>query len=189
MKEVKQRVDAGNVNNKKYIMPNPKVKNMPRKQQMAVKASMAEQSPAKMKGKKKLKKVVKELKGASKMHAGQAKVINGMLKNSAFKSKPMIPMDTMAGEGNTKAFRLKEKARRGLGLTPRQLENDRYQQRKVTGRTNNQDGSPVPMKMKQSPVLKKLSAGCKAAARRKFDVYPSAYANMWASAQGRKGKC
>jgi len=38
-------------------------------------------------------------------------------------------------------------------------------------------------------MLKKLSAGCKAAARRKFDVYPSAYANMWASAQGRKGKC
>jgi len=49
VKEVKQRVDAGNVNNKKYIMPNPKVKDMPRKQQMAVKASMAEQSPAKMK--------------------------------------------------------------------------------------------------------------------------------------------
>jgi len=90
VREVKQRVDAGNVNNKKYIMPNPKVKNMPRKQQMAVKASMAEQSPG---------------------------------------------------------------------------------------------------KMKQSPMLKKLSASCKAAARRKFDVYPSAYANMWASAQGRKGKC
>ena len=42
-------------------------------------------------------------------------------KNSAFKSKPMIPMDTMSGESNSKAFRLKEKARRGLGLTPRQL--------------------------------------------------------------------
>ena len=108
-------------------------------------------------------------------------------KNSAFKSKPMIPMDTMSGESNSKAFRLKEKARRGLGLTPRQLENDKYKQRKVTGRTNNKDGNPI--KMKQSPVLKKLSAGCKAAARRKFDVYPSAYANMWASAQGRKGKC
>ena len=39
-----------------------------------------------------------------------------------------------------------------------------------------------------SPMLKKISAGCKAAAKRKFDVYPSAYANMWASAQGKKGK-
>lgn len=37
------------------------------------------------------------------------------------------------------------------------------------------------MKEKKSPMLKKLSAGCKAAARRKFKVYPSAYANAWAS--------
>jgi len=42
---------------------------------------------------------------------------------------------------------------------------------------------------KKSPMLKKLSASCKAAARRKFKVYPGAYANMWASAQQRKGKC
>jgi len=40
-----------------------------------------------------------------------------------------------------------------------------------------------------SPVLKKLSASCKAAAREKFDVYPSAYANMWASKQQKAGKC
>jgi uncharacterized protein YukE len=40
-----------------------------------------------------------------------------------------------------------------------------------------------------SPVLKKLSASCKAAAKRKFDVYPSAYANMWASKQQKAGKC
>jgi len=43
--------------------------------------------------------------------------------------------------------------------------------------------------MKKSPMLKKLSAGCKAAARRKFKVYPSAYANIWASKQQKKGKC
>ncbi len=40
-----------------------------------------------------------------------------------------------------------------------------------------------------SALYAKLSAGCKAAARRKFDVYPSAYANMWASKQQKKGKC
>lgn len=40
-----------------------------------------------------------------------------------------------------------------------------------------------------SPLYAKLSAKCKAAARRKFDVYPSAYANMWASKQQKKGKC
>ena len=68
--------------------------------------------------KKKLKKVVKELKGASKMHAKQAKTVESVLK--------------------------------------------------------------------QSPMLKKLSAGCKAAARRKFDVYPSAYANMWLQSSRKK---
>ena len=35
----------------------------------------------------------------------------------------------------------------------------------------------------------KISAACKAAAKKKFDVYPSAYANMWASKQQGKGKC
>ena len=38
-----------------------------------------------------------------------------------------------------------------------------------------------PLKLKKSPALAKLSASCKAAARRKFDVYPSAYANGWAA--------
>jgi hypothetical protein len=40
-----------------------------------------------------------------------------------------------------------------------------------------------------SPALLKLSASCKAAARAKFDVYPSAYANIWASKQQKAGKC
>ena len=37
--------------------------------------------------KQKLKKIVKELKGASKMHAGQAKKLNGMLSKGPFKMK------------------------------------------------------------------------------------------------------
>ncbi len=45
------------------------------------------------------------------------------------------------------------------------------------------------LKLKKSPALAKLSSSCKAAAKRKFDVYPSAYANMWASGQQSKGKC
>ena len=45
------------------------------------------------------------------------------------------------------------------------------------------------LKMKKSPALAKLSASCKAAARRKFKVYPSAYANMWASRTQKAGKC
>jgi hypothetical protein len=34
-----------------------------------------------------------------------------------------------------------------------------------------------PLKMKKGGF--KISAACKAAAKRKFDVYPSAYANAW----------
>ncbi len=50
-------------------------------------------------------------------------------------------------------------------------------------------GNPNKLKVKTSPALAKLSASCKAAARRKFKVYPSAYANMWASKTQKKGKC
>ena len=45
------------------------------------------------------------------------------------------------------------------------------------------------MLSKKSPALKKLSASCKAAAKRKFKVYPSAYANMWAAKTQRQVKC
>ena len=41
----------------------------------------------------------------------------------------------------------------------------------------------------KSPACRKLSASSKAAAKRKFKVYPSAYGNMWASKQQGKGKC
>jgi len=58
--------------------------------------------------------------------------------------------------------------------------------RKVFDNKFKKPSLPVPMK---SPLYAKLTAKCKAAARRKFDVYPSAYANMWASKQQKKGKC
>jgi hypothetical protein len=45
------------------------------------------------------------------------------------------------------------------------------------------------LKMKTSPALAKISTSCKAAAKRKFKVYPSAYANMWASKTQKAGKC
>ena len=47
----------------------------------------------------------------------------------------------------------------------------------------------MKMKTKTSPALVKLSASCKASAKRKFKVYPSAYANMWAAKTQRQGKC
>jgi len=61
-------------------------------------------------------------------------------------------------------------------------------QRKAVHASRADGGKGAPSKM-GSALYAKLSAGCKAAARKKFDVYPSAYANMWASKQQKKGKC
>ena len=125
-------------------MPNPKVKNMPRKQQMAVKASMAEQSPTKFVrtgGSKITKnKVGKKINKA--MSKGIKKIIDVGVQ--AYKN----PKSMLTGIAGLKAA-----------------------------------------KKKTSPALAKLSASCKAAAKRKFKVYPSAYANMWASKTQKKGKC
>tara|TARA_R100000458_G_C8022894_1_gene81824 strand:- start:221 stop:466 length:246 start_codon:yes stop_codon:yes gene_type:complete len=40
-----------------------------------------------------------------------------------------------------------------------------------------------------SPNKLTLTSSCKAAARRKFKVYPSAYANAWASQRQKEGNC
>jgi len=108
-------------------MPRKKVKDMPRKQQMAVKAAMAEKAAGKKSpNKKKLAK--KTMKAAI---SSGAEAISEKVTLSKFKG----------------------------------------------------------LKKKKSPALAKLSASCKAAAKRKFKVYPSAYANMWASKTQRQGKC
>jgi hypothetical protein len=41
------------------------------------------------------------------------------------------------------------------------------------------EGVISAMPMKKSSALKKISAACKAAAKRKFKVWPSAYASGW----------
>ena len=41
--------------------------------------------------------------------------------------------------------------------------------------------APLKAFVKKSPVKKKLKPCQKAAAKKKFKVYPSAYANMWAA--------
>ena len=46
------------------------------------------------------------------------------------------------------------------------------------------------LKLKKSPALAKLSSSCKAAAKRKFDVYPISvcqYVGFWSTKS--KGKC
>jgi hypothetical protein len=55
----------------------------------------------------------------------------------------------------------------------RQIEGTIKQQRER--RLKNKSAMPL----KQSSALKKISAACKAAAKRKFKVWPSAYASGW----------
>ena len=56
------------------------------------------------------------------------------------------------------------------------------------------EGVISAMPMKKSSALKKISAACKAAAKRKFKVWPSAYASGWgvrctrAGGPGKMGK-
>jgi len=40
-------------------------------------------------------------------------------------------------------------------------------------------GNPNKMKITKSSALKKISSACKTAAKRKFKVWPSAYASGW----------
>ena len=128
---------------------------------------------------KKLRKISKQLKGASKLHAGQAKKIDSMIKNSPakkfdFKSqKPKNKRDYTAKE---------EKDFSMHNISARRTEGTIKQQKEMRNRAS-------ALKLKKSPALAKLSASCKAAAKRKFKVYPSAYANMWAAKTQRQGKC
>ena len=48
---------------------------------------------------------------------------------------------------------------------------------------------PTKKKSGATPTNPKLYARVKAEAKRKFDVYPSAYANAWASKLQKKGGC
>ena len=48
-----------------------------------------------------------------------------------------------------------------------------------TGQAKQLDAVVSAMPLKKSSALKKISAACKAAAKRKFKVWPSAYASGW----------
>ena len=63
--------------------------------------------------------------------------------------------------------------------TPEMLANESKKSRKVSKQKSmKESGSPFKMKGK-SPLLGKISASCKARAKKKFKVWPSAYASGW----------
>ena len=52
-------------------------------------------------------------------------------------------------------------------------------QRKAVHASKADGGKGAPSKMTGSPLYGKISSACKAAAKRKFKVWPSAYASGW----------
>ena len=119
-----------------------------------------------------LKNIAKNLKKSSKVHAKQSKQIESIMKKSPAKNKAK---NLLKAVPNKAAF---DK------LSP--------EDKKAFNKAAKKAGLPTkkaPSKLKKSPALAKLSASCKAAAKRKFKVYPSAYANMWAAKTQRQGKC
>ena len=113
---------------------------------------------------KELKKIVGQLKNSATMHAEQAK-----------KLEKMSPLKEAYPGGPSVEEVVAKKQGREVGEMNRSSRfNPDNQGRCVK----------TAVKMK-SPMKGKLKPCQKAAARKKFDVYPSAYANMWAS----KHKC
>lgn len=123
-----------------------------------------------------LKNIAKNLKKSSKVHAKQSKQIENIMKKSPAKNKTKAK-NLLKAVPNKAAF---DK------LSPEDKKSFTKAAKKAGLPTKNITSA---LKMKKSPALAKLSASCKAAAKRKFKVYPSAYANMWAAKTQRQGKC
>ena len=129
---------------------------------------------------KNLQEVVDGLNNASKMHAKQAKVVKNHIKEMEDGS----PHKKYASAAQRKAIWASKKD--GGAGNPNKKLDDLNNDGKISkadvlvGRgVIDKEGNP----------LKKLSRGCINKAKQKFDVYPSAYANAWASKQQKKGKC
>ena len=129
-----------------------------------------------------LRNIAKNLKKSSKVHAKQSKQIESIMKKSPAKN---TAKNLLKAVPNKAAFdKLSPEDKKGFTKAA-----------KKAGLPTNKNildtgvNKAASLKMKKSPALAKLSASCKAAAKRKFKVYPSAYANMWAAKTQRQGKC
>ena len=129
---------------------------------------------------KNLQEVVDGLNNASKKHAKQAKVVKDHIKEMEDGS----PHKKYASEAQRKAIWASKKD--GGAGNPNKKLDDLNNDGKISkadvlvGRgVIDKEGNP----------LKKLSRSCINKAKNKFDVYPSAYANAWASKQQKQNKC
>ena len=141
-----------------------------------------------------LKNIAKNLKKSSKVHAKQSKQIENIMKKSP--AKNISPQEIFKRTGLTPKLARQAAGPGSRGTLPTFKSRNRpYSKKKKAGLPTNKNildtgvNKAASLKLKKSPALVKLSAGCKAMAKRKFKVYPSAYANMYAAKMQRKGKC
>ena len=146
-----------------------------------------------------LKNIAKNLKKSSKVHAKQSKQIENIMKKSPTKLVTVDPRVSRKKKGTSrsigpqespKAIEAKRQKMRSAKPFSKEEEKASAELRKAKSfvKMKNKNLASA-LKLKKSPALAKLSASCKAAAKRKFKVYPSAYANMWAAKTQRQGKC
>ena len=129
---------------------------------------------------KNLQEVVDGLDNASKKHAKQARIVEDHIKEMEDGS----PHKKYASAAQRKAIWASKKD--GGAGNPNKKLDDLNNDGKISkadvlvGRgVIDKEGNP----------LKKLSRSCINKAKQKFDVYPSAYANAWASKQQKQNKC
>lgn len=106
----------------------------------------------------------------------------------------------MSGHEKKKAVRLKQKAHKkghqfSSHSSGKTWKGDKYKHRLKKGKNKSLKESMLSFSQflfeENKPTNPKLWSRCKSAAKRKFDVYPSAYANAWAAKcykKKRKGK-
>tara|TARA_R100000329_G_scaffold38049_1_gene35910 strand:- start:51 stop:536 length:486 start_codon:yes stop_codon:yes gene_type:complete len=125
--------------------------------------------------KKLLKKVSSQLKAASKKHAGQAakidKATSAMKVVSKTKPKPPPTPKPVKNFPSGKLPNKREKASAMKKEVPSHRIKSKLKPRKTLVGSNYKRSTITPMK--------KISGPCKAAAKRKFKVWPSAYASGW----------
>ena len=166
-----------------------------------------------------LKNIAKNLKKSSRVHAKQSKQLENIMKKSPTRQngkvigilerkgkgpvKPKFPMDPRGRNNIDPEILIKnmpyrpgkdsKEVKELLEIIKKQgkdkINTPNFNSGKKPGFPMKSKNVASAMKMKTSPALVKLSAGCKAMAKRKFKVYPSAYANMYAAKMQRKGKC
>ena len=134
--------------------------------------------------KAKLKSISKNLKKSSRVHAKQAKQLESIMKKAPIRKNgkvtgklerkkrkdpvypkfPMDPRGRRVGEPDIDPNLLRDRG-------PYRPTEEFKKLKKILGKKG------VPMA--KNSALKKISSACKAAAKRKFKVWPSAYASGW----------